>query len=1242
MKKTNFTFQRSLVWMMMLAFGLLSSSTAQAQCSLACNDNVQVSIAPSNLANPFACEVNLNLDMILEGNSNFYLFDPAGTCQAANAIIEVKRGNSLVASGTVTDETTMISFSGSSWLGQTLTTKVTLFDAAGAEINSCWGSMLIEDKSGPVFDCDILLLDKLGLPVPIAGPEVFYFPTGGFGLTTGPLMFVPCDYDLSTIPAPTAIDNCDPDPTEYLISEDVQDLTGGCPTFNGFTNTRRIDRRYGSSDYSGNGGDECGLTIMVYIPFIEFPDDITWTCEQYDLFPNIADPTALHPFIIENAAFLDASACHTSVSGDLFPGQVPYAGGAYWLDSEALDVDLDPNYDDNIDNPINDSSGQCGTPTDETDTECIHNISAIRVGCGATGICDTDPHPHRENLIIAPTAWVGPFAPGPQYPLYRAPNFNTVPPLAAQAAHPVNGLEDADLLELSGSGVPNLFAQHGACNHTFTHSDQILEACTGQGTDKTFKILRTWTALNWCTGQVTTDIQVIKVIDKRGPTVTLATQELISDQTNNNGNHTTCASSGLIAPPVVSDLCAGVTSVRVFTPAGEATAVTDASGDVIGYRIPSPYLEMGVHTITVEAKDACGNSSSTTAQVTVIDGIPPVNICREVTQVALASPTDGITSVAAKYFDEGSYDYCNNVYFKVRKMELGTCDDANIDKDNEQDHTRLIAGNCVANPQEWFDDNVYFCCDEIGTTVNVILRAYDEDPDFLATCGPKTGAVMTTQNAAGTHFSVDRRCNVDACKWRRSTLLNDNYNDCMVEVLVEDKSRPSCVAPADVWINCDELPENVDYDSDADLDALFGSASVADNCGADLEYVSVANGLDLCGVGTVTRTFRAVDASGNRSLGSCRQMIMVQPVTSYCITFPGDFEGECDNNNNPDEIDFQEIGCDLLAVSKETRPFNAGGPAGDECRKDLITWKVINWCEYDGISAPTVVQRDGNGDGRIDDGEYCSTGSALIYTPNPTQIQYPSTGYYSWEQHVKIFDNTAPEVSYDGDVKFEGGDLDEDPCTGQVDIAIGVDEQCTDATTTRWELSAFSSTFQSATFSGNDAISGRYPLGTHTARFYASDDCGNTATIDITFDVVDAKAPTPVCYNGLSIDVMPASGMVEAWATDFDASSFDYCQDIKFAINRIEDTNGDGFITNDDHVTTVPNTTNVIFTCDDIGTLVYVQLWVGEVPGDGCNDWDYCTTFMEVQDNNNVCSNSRTASIGGNISDEKGESVENV
>ena len=1132
---------------------------------LTCNDRVNVSLGGN-------CEALITPDMILEGDQLCY-DDYEVSLSFNNQSVDNPIGYLLS--------------------GQIIKTEVTHLPTG----NKCWGTIIVEDKWAPELDCNIEVLDEKGDTIAGVIDNI---------IGSKQVLLIPCTVDPSDIPGPTLVNDCSQVFINLLLEEVI--FEAACNTVSNFTVIKRILRTYGISDINGNKGDECTVEINVYQVPVQFPDDITWTCEQYSANPNIINPTALHPLILEN--IIDGEDDELGVQP--YEGYPSYSvSPPWWQDNEDLDMTLDEKWDDNIDNPLTDNNNDCNTITPEIDTDpCKINTAANYQ------YCSLDPGGHNPDYVLTPVH-------------NRAL---------------VDGLEDADILELTGSGEPRTASQHQACNHSFTSSDQFLEACSGQGTDKTFKILRTWTALNWCTGVTVTDHQFIKVLDKKGPELRTNFQELVSDQRIESGNHFSCASSGLIGPPEITEGCSEIATIRVFTPVGEATPVMSSAGEVMGYRIPSPYLELGRHDILVEVSDVCGNSIKDTIFVNVIDGIPPVNVCREVTQVSLSSTASGVTSIPAKYFDEGSYDYCSDVHFKVRKMNLGTCDNANIDKFNE---LNFVDRNCNPDPQEWFDDDVFFCCEEVGTTVNVILRVYDEEPDFSPNCGTTTNAIPSAQNEAGAHVNINNVIRQNClstnysdhnCLWRDAANLNDHYNDCMVEVLVEDKIRPICVAPADVWINCDELPENVDYDNHTELDSLFGNAIAEHNCDAMLDYLPVNNQLDLCGVGRIVRRFRAVNSSGLNSLGSCQQIIMVQPVTDYCITFPSDFEGECDNTNNPNELEFVEVGCDLLAINKEVLLLNAGSPVGDECRKDLVTWKIINWCEYDGISTPTVLSRDANGDGVIDDGEYCSNGSILSIE----NIVYPSSGYYLWEQHVKIFDNTAPELSYDGDVKFPGGDLDEDPCTGQVDIEVEVDEQCTDATTTKWELSAFSSTFVSGTFSGNDVISGRYPLGTHTARFYVSDDCGNTSTIDITFDIVDAKAPTPVCYNGLSIEVMPASGMVEAWATDFDASSFDYCQDIKFAINRIEDTNGDTFITSDDYVTTPPSSTNVIFTCDDVGTIVYVQLWVGEVLADGCNDWDYCTTYMEVQDNSGVCSGSRPSSIEGNVSTKNGENIENV
>jgi hypothetical protein len=63
-----------------------------------------------------------------------------------------------------------------------------------------------------------------------------------------------------------------------------------------------------------------------------------------------------------------------------------------------------------------------------------------------------------------------------------------------------------------------------------------------------------------------------------------------------------------------------------------------------------------------------------------------------------------------------------------------------------------------------------------------------------------------------------------------------NVNYCWLEVLVEDKARPICFAPAPVTISCieynAELPADLSEATNDELDAAFGPATAVDNCGA--------------------------------------------------------------------------------------------------------------------------------------------------------------------------------------------------------------------------------------------------------------------------------------------------------------------------------------------------------------------------------------------------------------------------
>lgn len=82
------------------------------------------------------------------------------------------------------------------------------------------------------------------------------------------------------------------------------------------------------------------------------------------------------------------------------------------------------------------------------------------------------------------------------------------------------------------------------------------------------KIVRTWTVLDWCTGQVVTfsqnedNVQVIMVLDTTPPVITLAP---FSVNANLTGVHPQpCKSTGFLQPAEVSDNC-NTWTVRIFT-----------------------------------------------------------------------------------------------------------------------------------------------------------------------------------------------------------------------------------------------------------------------------------------------------------------------------------------------------------------------------------------------------------------------------------------------------------------------------------------------------------------------------------------------------------------------------------------------------------------------------------------------------------------------------------------------------
>ncbi|MBK7425884.1 MAG: T9SS type A sorting domain-containing protein [Saprospiraceae bacterium] len=114
---------------------------------------------------------------------------------------------------------------------------------------------------------------------------------------------------------------------------------------------------------------------------------------------------------------------------------------------------------------------------------------------------------------------------------------------------------------------------------------------------------------------------------------------------------------------------------------------------------------------------------------------------------------------------------------------------------------------------------------------------------------------------------------------------------------------------------------------------------------------------------------------------------------------------------------------------------------------------------------------------------------------------------------------------------------------------------------------------------------------------------------------------------------MPSNGQVTVPATRWNNNSFDNCTANANLIIRVERlSSGDGINPPG------PNAANILFTCADLGS-VPVRMWVGDADG----NWDFCETFMVVQNNMGAdCPPVTGGGIEGLVYTESTEKVEKV
>lgn len=736
----------------------------------------------------------------------------------------------------------------------------------------------------------------------------------------------------------------------------------------------------------------------------------------------------------------------------------------------------------------------------------------------------------------------------------------------------------------NGQFVPSdtipLSTEEYICGYILTKRDIDIP-----NTDCGRKLYRYWSVVDWCAPQVgpaVVDTQFVKYTDLTAPTF------------DNDKDTMRMVSIGAFDCNYdINNLIAPTASDNCSTPIVRLDSIFRIENG-LPWPVPrSSFANLAVDSFQVRwiAQDDCHEqlTNDTLMQLVIIKDITrPTAICTDQLNISVGSNDARIN---AHDLDAGSYDACGILSKEISRDGIN------------------------------FDSTVVFTCEDIHDTVQVFFRVTD---------------------------------------------VNGNTNTCWLMVHPEDKIRPVCTpfpngisfangdtlgTTNDVRVNCNEAKVAAIKDRSnptaAELAAIGGALPTPlDNCpnAINVELTPIVVSNSFCGQNVYQRRWVAQDEWGFQSIDTCTQLITIENVSDWKITFPEDLTMTCPMSvGATDSVQIQNGSCDRLAVSVESKMFNV---VEDACFKVIKTYHIINWCNYRAGDQPT---QNYNAQNRPVSGML-------------TKDSLPNLSYITYTQVIKVEDNDAPFVvvaaeldtclfgTHDGIAETVG---DSSSC-GELKTFTAFAGDC--VTEVGGVLShtykLFLGTEQdvllgnalevhrsTGSIVGNNAEMSAFVMsGTYTAEFIFTDNCGNSAVARQAYTFVECKNPTPYLLNGIAIE-LSQSATIDIWANDFDQGSYDNCtpQDsLEFRIWHISL----GFnppVTTQGVLDSLP--TSIVFDCNYLGTQV-VRIYVV----DQSNNYDYAATFVIIQDNMRACQRGDDIEdmIAGDITNFNGENIENV
>ena len=704
------------------------------------------------------------------------------------------------------------------------------------------------------------------------------------------------------------------------------------------------------------------------------------------------------------------------------------------------------------------------------------------------------------------------------------------------------------------SGQPQIM---GCQNVQMYYDDVVFDLC-GPG----IKVLRQWTILDWCSGEDKVCSQTIKVEDTFAPLIDVAqpfkspicfygpgemgalgspkpsVQILSTDANTCLGKPWTIAK-----PSLLSDACSAPSTLSWYVKFKKGNGscldpdevlpfiTSDATTSVLGtpgasnYRIEG--LPLGRTWIRYYALDECGNERTVTVEIDVVDLTPPTAICEDQTVVSLDD--SGWAELYAESLDDHSTDNCGPITKYEIKRKTTTCAGYAADLN--------------------FGPKVRFCCADVTAPVSyveVVLRVYD---------------------AAG------------------------NYNECETTVKVQNKRAPAIICPGDKTLICNDAKiaawatENTRFDT-----VFFGKPSVSGIC-SDLKFGSriISNTINAkCGTGVITKEWFLLS---NPSMKCSQKLTVTSPAfSSSMVVFPGTITlPTCDiDKATPEILNSKPIvtntSCRDIGISFTDQVFPN---VSEACIKILRTWRVIDWCTYQG---------------------------SQVVAEQVQTIKLTGSG-------AATFTGCSPQVHVADPAK----------CDKEVTLSANATDDCTDPEDLKYTWSLDLDKNGSTDFSGTGKSFTRVlPKGIHKVTFTVINRCGTPTSCMYEVTIQATKKPTPVCLREV-VWVMDPSRMTEIWASDFNLKSENNCGDdskLKFSFNA-EGTQ-----------------LSRKFTCADIpnGQVARIPLKMYAIDESG--NFDFCEVTLILQDSplTNACTDNPTLlpTVAGRIATETNEGIDNI